>query len=72
MTMALSWSKLRQKQKPRCLNINIHTGSKIYTHLISERPEWNFTETGPKPKYGFFTETEPKPKFNTEKIAYFF
>ena len=25
----------------------------------SERPEWNFTETGPKPKYGFFTEPEP-------------
>ena len=32
----------------------------------SERPEWNFTETGPKPKYGFFTE--PEPKLNTETI----
>ena len=26
---------------------------------ISERPEWNFTETGPKPKYAFFTKPEP-------------
>ena len=32
----------------------------------SERPEWDFTETGPKPKYGFFTESEPK--LNTETI----
>ena len=32
----------------------------------SERPEWNFTETGPKLKYGFFTE--PEPKLNTETI----
>ena len=37
--------------------------------ICSERPEWNFTETGPKPKYGFFTEltgTETQYRNNTQ------
>ena len=33
--------------------------------ICSERPEWNFTGTGPKPEYGFFTEPEPNRNQNS-------
>ena len=48
------------------IRMSVESDNKKSTHMISERPEWNFTETGPKPKYGFFTE--PEPKLNTEKM----
>ena len=40
--------------------------SVVEVKISSERPEWNFTETGLKPKYGFFIK--PEQKLNTETI----
>ena len=36
------------------------------TVIHSERPEWNFTETGPEPKYFYWIGTKPEPKLNTD------
>ena len=44
---------------------------KLYYEIYSERPEWNFTETGPKPEYEFFTEPEPNRNRNSIPEQYY-
>ena len=60
----------------RCNNIQIMFVKKLTTLAVfwiknSERPEWNFTETGPKPKYEFFTVPEPNRNRNSIPKQYY-